>query len=82
MENEKQSENDYTEFVNLLNKHKVDYLVVGGYAVMFHTLIPRETKDIDFWIRPTKKNAVRQLRNSAVWNLKKKTYWKRARFVI
>ena len=38
MENEKQSEKDYTEFVNLLNKHKVDYLVVGGYAVMFHTL--------------------------------------------
>lgn len=27
MENEKQSEKDYTEFVNLLNKHKVDYLV-------------------------------------------------------
>jgi predicted nucleotidyltransferase len=57
MEDEKQSEKDYTEFVNLLNKHKVDYLVVGGYAVMFHTLIPRETKDIDFWIRPTKDNA-------------------------
>jgi len=57
VENEKQSEKDYTEFVNLLNKYNVDYLVVGGYAVMFHTLIPRETKDIDFWIRPTAENA-------------------------
>lgn len=57
MENEKQSEEDYTDFVRLLNKHGVDYLVVGAYAVMYHTHVPRETKDIDFWIRMTEENA-------------------------
>ena len=27
---------DFKEFVQLLNKNKVEYLVVGGYAVVFH----------------------------------------------
>lgn len=57
MEKEKQSEKDYAELIELLNKHKVDYLIVGAYAVIQHTKIPRDTKDIDFWIRDTKENA-------------------------
>ena len=57
MEKEKQSEKDYAELIDLLNKHKVDYLIVGAYAVIQHTKIPRYTKDIDFWIRDTKDNA-------------------------
>jgi len=57
MENEKQYEKDFQDFVDLMNKHKVDYLIVGGYAVIFHTNTPRFTKDIDFWIRPTSENA-------------------------
>jgi hypothetical protein len=40
---------DFCEFVALLDKHDVRYLVVGGYAVAFHGH-PRYTKDIDFWI--------------------------------
>jgi len=54
---EKQSEKDYAELIELLNKHKVDYLIVGAYAVIQHTRIPRDTKDIDFWIRDTLENA-------------------------
>jgi hypothetical protein len=27
---------DFSEFVELLNKNGVEYLVVGGYAVAFH----------------------------------------------
>ncbi len=27
---------DFKEFVQLLNKHNVRYLVVGGYALAFH----------------------------------------------
>ncbi len=57
MENEKQYEKDFQDFVNLMNRYKVDYLIVGGYAVIFHTNTPRFTKDIDFWIRPTPENA-------------------------
>jgi len=40
---------DFKEFIELLNVHKVKYLVVGGYAVNFHGY-PRYTKDIDFWL--------------------------------
>lgn len=27
---------DFDEFFELLNEHKVEYLVTGGYAVSFH----------------------------------------------
>ena len=47
---------DFKEFVQLLNEHKVRYLVIGGYAVAFHGH-PRYTKDIDVWIGLDKGNA-------------------------
>lgn len=40
---------DFKEFVELLNGHGVEYLVVGGYALAAHGH-PRATGDIDFWI--------------------------------
>ncbi len=46
---------DFREFIELLNEHKVKYLVIGGYAVNFHGY-PRYTKDIDFWLWMTKEN--------------------------
>lgn len=46
---------DFREFIELLNEHKVKYLVIGGYAVNFHGY-PRYTKDIDFWLWMTKDN--------------------------
>jgi phage replication-related protein YjqB (UPF0714/DUF867 family) len=48
--------NDFKEFIQLLNEHKVRYLVVGGYAVIIHGY-PRITKDIDIWVAPQKDNA-------------------------
>lgn len=47
---------DFKEFIELLNKNDVKYLVVGGYALAFHGY-PRYTKDIDFWVWVDKKNA-------------------------
>jgi hypothetical protein len=47
---------DYKELFKILNKHKVKYLVVGAYAVIFYTE-PRYTKDINIWVEPTLKNA-------------------------
>ena len=47
---------DFKEFIELLNEHKVEYLVVGGYAVGYHGH-PRYTGDIDFWIAISKENA-------------------------
>ena len=46
---------DYKEFVVLLNRHKVKFLIIGAHALGFHG-IPRFTKDCDFWIGPSSKN--------------------------
>lgn len=55
-----QLQTDLSEFVGLLNSHKVEYLVVGGHAVAFHGH-PRLTGDIDFFINATAENAQRVL---------------------
>lgn len=47
---------DWIELLQILNEHKVRYLVVGGYAVMNYSE-PRYTKDLDLWIEPTEENA-------------------------
>ena len=52
---------DFREFLRSLNEHRVDYLVVGGYAVSYHGY-PRVTGDIDVWVRPTPENADRVVR--------------------
>lgn len=49
---------DFKDMLRLLEDHGVDYLVVGGYAVIRYTQ-PRFTKDLDIWIRPSKENATK-----------------------
>jgi len=51
---------DFREFLRLLNANRVDYLLVGGYAVGLHGY-PRATVDLDLWIRPVQDNAERVL---------------------
>jgi hypothetical protein len=51
---------DFKEFIALLNKHDVKYLVVGGYAVAIHGY-PRYTKDLDVWIALSPGNADKML---------------------
>jgi predicted nucleotidyltransferase len=46
---------DFKEFIELLNAHDVQYLVIGEYAVNFHGY-PRYTKNIDFWLWMTDEN--------------------------
>jgi len=53
-------EKDFEEFIKLLNYHKVKYLIVGAYAVSFHTL-PRNTGDIDFFIEVSEENSIKVL---------------------
>ena len=48
--------NDFRELLELFNKRKVEYLVVGGYALAFHGA-PRFTGDIDLFVRPVRENA-------------------------
>ena len=40
---------DFKEFLALLNSEKIEYLVVGGYAVSYHGY-PRPTGDLDVWV--------------------------------
>ena len=41
---------DFKELLELLNARKVEYVIVGGYAVAFHGA-PRYTGDIDLYIK-------------------------------
>jgi len=47
---------DFKEFIQLLNDNQVNYLVIGGYAVAVHGH-PRYTKDIDIWIEISEENS-------------------------
>lgn len=46
---------DFKEFIQCLNKHRVKYLLVGGWALGVYGN-PRATKDIDFLIAVDKSN--------------------------
>jgi len=46
---------DFKELLRLLEKHKVEYMIIGGYAVAFFGY-PRFTKDIDIFFEISKDN--------------------------
>ena len=52
--------NDYKEMLQCLNAERVDYLLIGAYAMAARGF-PRATMDIDIWVKPSTANA------SAVW---------------
>lgn len=47
---------DFKELLKLFEKHKIRYLIVGGYAVMKYSE-PRFTKDLDLFIATDQDNA-------------------------
>ncbi len=49
---------DFKEFLRLLNDARVEYLLIGGYAVGYHGY-PRATTDIDVWIARDPANAAK-----------------------
>jgi hypothetical protein len=49
---------DFSDLFAALNASGAEYLLVGGYAVAFHSE-PRYTKDLDIWVAPTPENAAR-----------------------
>jgi hypothetical protein len=59
---------DVVEFIRLLWRFKVRYLIVGGEAVIFHGY-PRLTGDVDFFYERTRDNAARLFRTlEAFWD--------------
>ncbi len=51
---------DFSEFFALLSDHRVEFVVVGGYALALHGA-PRYTGDLDILVRPSHTNALRLL---------------------
>jgi hypothetical protein len=54
---------DFEDFLELLDRHDVRYLIIGGLAFIYHAK-PRFTKDIDVWLDPEPDNLARA--NSAL----------------
>ncbi len=53
-------ERDFIDFIELLNRHNVEYMVVGAHALAFHGR-PRHTGDLDIWIKPSFNNAEKMI---------------------
>ena len=51
---------DFRDLLALFNAHKVEYMIIGGYALAFHGA-PRYTGDLDIFVRPDSENAQRIL---------------------
>jgi hypothetical protein len=46
---------DFRDFIAALNHNHVEYLLVGGYAVVLYGY-PRATGDMDIWVNRTQEN--------------------------
>lgn len=46
---------DFLDFLQLLDKYNVDFLLVGGYAVILHGYA-RSTGDMDLWVNQNEEN--------------------------
>ena len=53
-------EPDFVDFIELLNLHEVEYMVVGAHALAYHGR-PRYTGDLDIWIKPSLENATKMV---------------------
>lgn len=51
---------DFREFLQLLNEHQAEYIVVGGQAVIYYGYV-RFTGDLDVWINNTETNAQKMI---------------------
>jgi len=49
---------DFIDILSAFSNEKVEYMLVGGYAIAFHGYV-RGTGDIDLWIRISDNNAER-----------------------
>ncbi len=49
---------DFEDMLELLDRHRVRYLIIGGLAFIYHAK-PRYTKDMDLWLDAEPKNVER-----------------------
>jgi hypothetical protein len=53
---------DFRDLLEFFNKNKVEYIIVGAYALGFHG-VPRYTGDLDVLVRPDPLNAGNLMRS-------------------
>lgn len=46
---------NHQELLTFLLKYEVDFIIIGGYSVIFHGYA-RTTGDVDIWLEPTNEN--------------------------
>lgn len=61
---------DFKDFIVCFNQYEVEYMLVGGYAVILRGY-SRSTGDMDIWVNKTKENFVRLQRALASFGLPK-----------
>ena len=52
---------DFVDLFECLNEAEVEYMLIGGYAVIFHGYL-RTTQDLDVWVRASPENAIRVMK--------------------
>jgi hypothetical protein len=48
----------HKEFIAEMIRHRVSFILIGGYAVIFHGYV-RTTGDLDIWLEPSEENKSR-----------------------
>jgi hypothetical protein len=61
-------ESDFNDFLFALQVAGVEYIVVGGYAVIMHGYF-RTTQDLDVWVNKTAENYLRVRKAFAVFGM-------------
>ncbi|KAA2242599.1 hypothetical protein F0L74_08670 [Chitinophaga agrisoli] len=59
---------DFRDFIQAMNNQNVDYILVGGYAVILHGY-RRVTGDMDIWVKRTSENYAKLTRAFAQFGL-------------
>ncbi len=59
---------DFRDFIDALNKQEVEYLLVGGYAVILHGY-RRSTGDMDVWVNVTAENHKKLIKSYLTFGL-------------
>jgi hypothetical protein len=59
---------DFQDFIEALNQSKVDYILVGGYAVILHGYA-RTTGDMDIWVKAVSSNYQKLLKAFEVFGM-------------
>ena len=61
-------QDEHLEILKVLNKYKVNYILIGGVAVNYYGF-SRPTGDLDVWLEPTEENKQKLLRALVALNI-------------